>query len=60
MNTEENDKIRRRIGIMVLIALFIVFIIILVYTIKPFSNNVKPFGESPIIKQRIINIEKSK
>lgn len=60
MSTERGNKVRTRLGIVMLIALFIILIIILVYTIKPFSKNVKPFGESPIIKQRIINLEKSK
>lgn len=60
MSTERENKVRTRLGIVILIALFIILIIILVYTIKPFSKNVKPFGESPIIKQRIINLEKSK
>lgn len=58
MNSDR-DKYRKLIGIGIIFILFFFFIIILVYTIKPFSTNVKPFDESPIIKQRIINLEKS-
>ncbi len=58
MNSDK-DKFRKIIGIGIIFILFIIFIVILVYTIKPFSSNVKPFDESPIIKQRIINLEKS-
>ncbi len=54
-----NNKFRNILGIIILIILFLIFILILVYTLRPFSSNVKPFGESPIIKQRIINLEKS-
>lgn len=58
MNSNK-EKFRKIIGIGILVVLFIIFIAILVYTIKPFSSNVKSFDKSLIIKQRIINLEKS-
>ncbi|GEM_PF-2832503 len=55
----DKGKFREIVGIVILFFLFVVFIAILVYTIRPFSSDVKPFDQSPIIKQRIINLEKS-
>lgn len=55
-----SDKNRKIIGVVVLLILFIIFIGILINTIKPFSSNVKSFDESLIIRQRIINLEKNK
>jgi len=56
MSSEKNRKI---IGIVILFILFIIFIGILIYTIRPFSPNVKSFDKSLVIKQRIINLDKS-
>lgn len=54
-----SDNKRKIIGIVILLILFIIFVGILIYTIKPFSPNVKSFDKSLVIKQRIINLDKS-
>ncbi len=54
-----SEKKRKTIGIVILIILFVIFIGILIYTIRPFSPNVKSFDKSLVIKQRIINLDKS-
>jgi len=53
------DKRRKIVGIVILIVLFLIFIVILIQTIRPFSSDVKSFDKSLVIKQRIINLEKS-
>lgn len=49
---------RDKIGLGVLIALFLFFFVLLLHTVNRFGPP-KPVGESVIIKQRMINIEKS-
>ena len=50
---------REKIGLGVLIALFLFFFVVLLHTVNRFGPP-RPVEESVIIKQRIINIEKSK
>jgi hypothetical protein len=48
-----------KIGIAVLVALFALLAVLLYWTIQPPSGPVRRPEESVIIRQRIINIEKS-
>ncbi len=47
------------IGIGVIIIIFLALVIILVRTFPSMTPKFRSFGESPIVNQRIINLEKS-
>lgn len=49
---------RDKIGVAVLIALFIFFIVALVMTLKPLGPSISP-EQSVFVQQRIKNLEKS-
>ncbi len=48
------------IGVGIIISIFIVLIIILIKTFPSMTPKFESFGESPVIHQRIINLDKSK
>jgi hypothetical protein len=50
---------RDKWGVAILISLFALLILVLVWTVKPTGPSSHSPGESPIVKQRIINLQKS-
>lgn len=52
-------KRRDKIGVAILIGLFCVMGIVLALTVKTTGSQKRGFSDSAIVKQRIINIQKS-
>ena len=51
---------RDKIGVVVIVVLFVVLILILTWTIRPHSDTVHAPEDSIFIQQRMINLQKSK
>ena len=51
---------RDKIGLTILITLFLIFGALLVATLRPLSNTVRQPEDSVIVQQRIKNLEKSR
>ena len=51
---------RDKIGVVVIVVLFVVLILILTWTVRPHSDTVHAPEDSIFIQQRMINLQKSK
>jgi len=49
-----------KIGLGALIAIFVLFVAILIATVRPFSNTIRSPEKSVFVEQRLINLQKSK
>ena len=50
---------RDKWGVVLLVGLFVALILVLVWTVQPMGPSSHRPAESPIVKQRIINLQKS-
>ncbi len=51
---------RDKLGVVVLLLLFVLFGVALYFTVRPKSTERRGFGDNVLVEQRMINLQKSK